>query len=144
MIQDGTMMYEYCVCVNREISSMVWQIYNTSKMDMNSVCMYCWSSLRRLETQWYTSGLHNKRNQWTMRQMYSHVCMGYMTFSTVTWNTLLLYSGKLSRQKTSWISQFCGSSQKFSPQNLRTWHLLMAPVSNRWNFFSAKITRIFH
>ena len=33
----------------------------------------------------------------------------------------LPYSGKLSREKTFKISQFCGYSQKFSPQNLGTW-----------------------
>ena len=74
MIQDGTTMYEYCMCVNREY--LVWydRYMNTSKMDINSVSMYSWSSLTRLETQWYTSDCTiNTNNEPCVRCIHMYV-----------------------------------------------------------------------
>ena len=52
---------------------------------------------------------------------------------------LILYSGKLSREKLSQILQFYGYSRKFSPQNLGVWHMLVRQKGAILKVFSTKI-----
>ena len=49
------------------------------------------------------------------------------------------YSRKLSREKLSRISRFCGYLWKFSPWNLRAWHPLAQQKRQSAKVFSAKI-----
>ena len=51
----------------------------------------------------------------------------------------ILYSGKLSREKLSRISRFCGYLRKFSLQNLGVWHLWCCKSEQSAKVFSAKI-----